>query len=339
MEEHPAPVPVSNAPGTPAAAPLQEQRSDLSLSYTGEGSEYFVIQLVNSLLALVTLGIYYPWGRARELRFLIGSLTVAAEPLTFHGFGKELFWGMLRAWLVFFLPLVVLYVVMGTAVSQPGVQTAAMLGFYVLMLVFVPFAVVGSLRYRASRTSWRGIRFGFDGRFGEFGWAYAWRLLAIVFTLGLAYPHVSTWRRRYVLEHSRFGTERFEFHGAGGDLMSRFVLCWFLLLPTLGLSMTWFHGHQQAYFWNHTGLAGGRFRSTLTGGEWVGVSLVNALLVMLTLGIGASWAYTNLHREFFSRLSLQGIDLARIHAMASTGSGVGEGVAHMLDMDGGVDIG
>jgi len=103
--------------------------------------------------------------------------------------------------------------------------------------------------------------------------------------------------------------------------------------------MGWFHGYQQAYFWNHTTLAGSRFRSRLTGGDWLAMSIVNAFLVAFTLGIAAPWAYVRLHRMFFNGLSLEAIDLAKVHARASEGSGTGEAAAGMLDPDVGLDIG
>ena len=323
----------SSEPQPPAS------KRNLILAYAGQGVDYFGIQLVNWALTLVTLGFYYPWARARELNFMIGSLVADRDPFTFHGTGRELFWGFLRAWLLFLLPLFGLAALMNLPGLDESLEVVLAIALYLLLFAFVTFAIVGSLRYRASHTSWRGIRFGFDGRVGEFGPAFAVRALALIFSLGLAYPHVATWRRNYMLTHARLGSERFGFDGVAGDLFPNYLLCWLLMFPTFGLSMIWFHGRQQAYYWNHTTLAGGRFRSTLTGGEWLGITLLNGLLVTFTLGLGASFAYVNLHREFFGRLSLEGADLARIHAAASQGSGLGEATAGMFDVDAAVDIG
>ena len=41
----------------------------LRLEFTGSGSEYFRIWIVNLLLTLVTLGLYYPWAKVRRLRY------------------------------------------------------------------------------------------------------------------------------------------------------------------------------------------------------------------------------------------------------------------------------
>ena len=323
----------------PIATAARSIPSRIDLAYAGRGLDYLGLQLVNWALTMVTLGFYYPWARARELRFMIGSLVADGDALTFHGSGGELFWGFLRAWVLFLLPFLGLAVLINLPGLDAVLRGMLILLFYVLLIVFVSFAIVGSMRYRSSRTSWRGIRFGFDGRFGEFGPAYGVRMLAVILTFGLAYPHVATWRREYMVSHARFGGERMGFEGVAGDLFPRYLVCWFLAIPTFGLSLAWFHGHQQAYYWNHTTLAGGRFRSSLTGGEWLGISLLNGVLVAITFGLGAPFAYVNIHREFFGRLSLEGADLARIRAAESGGSGLGEGAAGLLDMDGGVDIG
>jgi uncharacterized membrane protein YjgN (DUF898 family) len=328
---------VPPAPEPPPAA--RAFTKTIIFAYAGQGIDYLGLQLVNWALTLITLGFYYPWARARELNFMIGSLVADRDAFTFHGSGRELFWGMLRAWVLFLVPLAGLAFLMNLPGIDKGLEAVIVAALYLLIFVFVTFAIVGSLRYRASRTSWRGIRFGFDGRFGEFGPGYAVRVLGLILSLGLAYPHVATWRRNYMLSHARLGSERFGFDGVAGDLFPSYLLCWFLMFPTFGLSMAWFHGRQQAYFWNHTTLAGGRFRSTLTGGEWLGITLLNGLLVTFTFGFGASFAYVNLHREFFGRLSLEGADLARIHAAASEGSGLGEATVGLLDVDAGVDIG
>src|SRR5688572_33393203 len=102
-ESSPTPNPPPAEPGTawpPSPTPGAE-RSGLGFAFTGSGTEYFVIQLVNGLLTFITLGFYYPWARIRQLRFLIGSLMVGSDPFTFRAEGGELLWGVVRAWLLF----------------------------------------------------------------------------------------------------------------------------------------------------------------------------------------------------------------------------------------------
>ena len=46
---------------------------ELRIEFTGSGSEYFRIWIVNLLLILVTLGLYLPFAKARRLRYFYGN--------------------------------------------------------------------------------------------------------------------------------------------------------------------------------------------------------------------------------------------------------------------------
>ena len=63
----------------------------LPIVFSGSGSEYFRIWIVNLLLMLVTLGIYYPWAKARRLRYFMGNTLIGGQPLGFHGDPKKMF--------------------------------------------------------------------------------------------------------------------------------------------------------------------------------------------------------------------------------------------------------
>ena len=43
------------------------------LEFNGHGAELFGILLKNFLLSVLTLGIYYPWAKARQLRYYYGA--------------------------------------------------------------------------------------------------------------------------------------------------------------------------------------------------------------------------------------------------------------------------
>ncbi len=323
---------------SPALVPPNAPAAPIRFQYVADGGELFGIRFMTSLLSIVTLGIYYAWGRARELRYVIGAVHADDDEFTFHGHGREIFLGLLKAWAMFLLPLVGLYAVLLTS-KDSGLELAVLLGFYAVLGLFVIYAAIGSLRYRSSRTTWRGIRFGFDGTFNEFGAAYLPRVLLVLFSLGIAYPFVATWRRDYVLSHARLGSERFAFDGKADDLFARYLMCWFLAIPTLGLSLAWYHGFQQQYFWNHTRLAGGRFRCGLSGSDWLVLGIQNALLAAVTFGIAVPWIYVRLHERFFGTLHLEGLDVAKLRRGESEGSALGEAAGDLLDSDGGFDLG
>jgi uncharacterized membrane protein YjgN (DUF898 family) len=84
-------------------AQLAPSNNSIPIAFTGSGSEYFRIWIVNLLLMLVTLGIYYPWAKARRLRYFMGNTLVGGQPLGFHGDPKKMFKGYALVGILFAL--------------------------------------------------------------------------------------------------------------------------------------------------------------------------------------------------------------------------------------------
>lgn len=136
----------------PALAP---QGHPLRIEFTGSGSEYFRIWIVNLLLMLLTLGIYYPWAKVRRLRYFHGNTLIDGEPLGFHADPKKMLKGYLLVGLLFGL-----YSVAG--------NFSAMAGFAAFLIVMAiwPALLKSSMQFRLANTSWRGLRFRFKGSVG-----------------------------------------------------------------------------------------------------------------------------------------------------------------------------
>lgn len=127
----------------------------LPLRFTGSGSEYFRIWIVNLLLTLVTLGLYYPWAKVRRLRYFHGNTLVGEHPFGFHADPRK----MLRGYLLVAL-LLVLYSAAGHFSA-----TAGFVAFAILAAVW-PALLKSSMQFRLANTSWRGLRFRFRGTLG-----------------------------------------------------------------------------------------------------------------------------------------------------------------------------
>ncbi len=125
------------------------------VTFSGSGSEYFRIWIVNLLLIFVTLGIYFPWAKVRKLRYFYGNTQVAGHALDFHGDPKRMLRGYAVVSLLFFA-----YSVAGNLSPVAG-------GVAFLILVAIwPALVRAGQRFRLSQTSWRGLRFAFSGSMG-----------------------------------------------------------------------------------------------------------------------------------------------------------------------------
>ena len=124
----------------------------LDIRFTGSGSEYFRIWIVNILLIVVTLGLYYPWAKARRLRYFMSNTLVDGEAMGFHGDPKKMFRGYVLAGVLFGL------------YSKAG-ELSSMAGVIALLIVAAlwPALFKSSLQFRLANTSWRGLRFHFTG--------------------------------------------------------------------------------------------------------------------------------------------------------------------------------
>jgi len=200
--------------------------------------------------------------------------------------------------------------------------------------VVLAVAKVGSMRYRLSRTSWRGIRLSFRGSFKKGIKLYAGGLVLTILTLGFYYPIFHAKMRYFWSNNSYFGNRPLAYDGRGGDLMGAYLLALLLTIPTLGLYWFWFKARVQRYDWEHTTFPGIRFRYDATGGNLLALTAVNLLLLIFTLGIAMPWVIVRTLRFNFTYLSLRGaVDFEAIQQEAQGAKAVGEGLADYLDLD------
>ena len=302
------------------------------LSFHGTGGSLLGIHVVNVLLTIVTLGIYYFWGKVRVRSYVLSQTEFEGDRFAYHGTGKELLFGFLKAVLLMGVPFVLVNI--GMRWIARGLVAQAIVGVmsYVILLTFLAVATVGARRYRLSRTSWRGLRFSFRGPVLQCVKLFLGGSLLSAITLGLYYPFFETRLRGFLVSHSYFGNRPFSFDGRGKDLFGRFLLAVLLSLPTLGLCWVWFLARKQRYFWDHTSFGAASFRCTVTGGRLLLLSLGNALLLILTLGLGWPWVVVRNTRFAFAYLTLEGpLDLSTLEQEAQTASATGEGLAGILD--------
>jgi uncharacterized membrane protein YjgN (DUF898 family) len=320
----------------PAAGPGGSAESR-QLTFHGSAGGLFGIQAVNVLFTLLTLGVYYFWGKVRVRAYLLGGTELEGDRLAYHGTGMELLVGFVKGVAVLFIPVALLTIV-PQVYGAPDVVVSALSGtLYLLGLVLVPLAMVGARRYRLSRSSWRGVRFSFRGPARELVGIFVVGTLLTALTLGIYYPVFVTRRQAFMISHSYFGSGRFHFDGRGRELVGPFLLMVVLFLPTLGLSWFWFSARRLRFFTAHTRFGATRFRSTVTGGRLAWLTISNVAAIVLTLGLAWPWTVVRGIRFAFRYLTLQGpVDLANIRQDARAASATGEGLAGLLDADFGV---
>lgn len=124
----------------------------LPLRFQGSGAEYFRIWIVNLLLTLATLGLYYPWAKVRRLKYFYNHTLLAEHGFEFHGVPRAMLRGMTMVGLLFFL-----YSFASDFSPLAGLIAAvAVTGLW-------PFLWRTAIRFRLANTSWRGLRLAFAG--------------------------------------------------------------------------------------------------------------------------------------------------------------------------------
>ena len=217
-------------PPSPHSLPLKggaENAAAARLSFHGKGRELFGIYLINIFLSLVTLGIYYFWGKVKIRNYLFSHTEFWQERFVYHGTGKELLVGFLKALVLFFIPLYALNA--APALLETGLvfQAVATGLTYGIVMVFVPLAMVGARRYRLSRTSWRGIRFSFRGQAWDFIKIFGLGSILSTITLGLYFPFFDAKRYDFMVSHSYFGNQKFSFDGLRKRSLPALPFCHF----------------------------------------------------------------------------------------------------------------
>ncbi len=155
-------------PYTGEAAPVpgpDAQTFRLPIRFTGSGSEYFRIWIVNLLLTIVTIGIYFPWAKVRRLRYFHGNTLVDGHALDFHGSPVKMLKGYMLVGVLF-----ILYSLAGQFSAVGG-----LIAFLIVVAVW-PALLKSSMQFRLANTSWRGLRLRFKGSLAD-----AYRALLPIF--------------------------------------------------------------------------------------------------------------------------------------------------------------
>jgi len=322
-------APPPSATSAPAGLAGQTRR----LTFHGSGGTLFGIYVVNILLTIATFGFYRFWGRTKIRRFMLSQTSFEGDRFAYHGTGKELLLGFVKAVLFVGLPITAMNAAARFTHDLKIIITGQILT-YVLIFTFIPLAMVGARRYRLSRTSWRGIRFSFRGRAWAFARMFLLSSLLGILTLSLYYPFFQARQQAFMVSNSYFGRRPFRFDGRGRDLFGAYIIALLLMLPTLGIYSFWFNARMKRYFWAHTHFETARFRSTMTGGALLLQTLVNTILMIVSLGLAWPWVLIRRTRFEFARLTVEGpLDLAGIVQEPQLATATGDALSSLLGAD------
>lgn len=297
------------------------------LNFDGNGNGYFGIWVVNIILTIITLGLYYPWAKIANRKYIWNSTSMQGDRFIFNGTGIEIFRGFVIAYsilavsilLVFFSPYLIFI-------------------FYLILFLIMPFAIFGAWRYRISRTSWRGIYFSFDGNMREFFNLYFLHFILTILTFGIYSSWFNVKIMNYLFSHTRFGQYKMNFVGKGEDLFVINLLGVILTFITFGIYGAWYLKNRFHFTIENTLLQDENsdyyLRCNLDGGDVFVLNLVNGILSAITLGLFTPWAIMRSQKLFLESVYIpDDLDLDNLEQNADDfNDATGDSLLDILDV-------
>jgi uncharacterized membrane protein YjgN (DUF898 family) len=222
--------------------------------FYGSGAEYFRIWIVNILLTLLTLGVYSAWAKVRRMKYFYENTELMGARFGYHADPKKVLKGRILAVLAvggFYL----------LAYFVPAIEPFGSL----IWVAALPALLALALYFRLRNTSYRGLRFEFEGTMKQvyqtlrLPLALALLGLAIVaiamyffmendkpglligIVLAFVYlvfpilvmPMFQVQWKRYAHQHSLFGTARFGFTATVKQYTKSYLGTFLVLLAAL----------------------------------------------------------------------------------------------------------
>ncbi|MEC5384272.1 YjgN family protein [Uliginosibacterium sp. H3] len=331
--------------------------------FTGRGSEYFRIWIVNLLLSIITLGIYSAWAKVRREQYFHRNTLLADSAFEYHGKPLSILKGRLLV-----VGLLFANNILG------GLNPKLALAMGVVFLIVTPWIICQAVRFRAWNTSWRGVRLGFTGTYAGVAKVYFLNGLLVLVTLGLAAPWWLNRFQRYLVTHLRFGGEQFDSDAPTWDyykpllVLFAFFLAGVSVLVALFASTIYMRGasaphaavlsslmfgtfifYAGLYFiggsyvrarlsntlWNHTHAGPHQFESSYRARRLFWLMLTNTLAIVCTLGLFAPFAKVRMAAYRAETLALEStasLDEFVAHQEEYTRA-IGDQAAELLDVD------
>ncbi|MDH5719873.1 MAG: YjgN family protein [Spirochaetia bacterium] len=209
------------------------------IQFDGTGGKLFKLSLVNILLSILTLGIYYFWAKVKIQKFIYAGTKVYGERFDYHATGKEKFIAFLKA-----LPVLAgiagIYYGSQQLMNYFNVpieysQSILIIFFYLIFILIGPLLIVAKSRFTLSRSSWNNVHFKFRGKVKPLYKIMLKGIFLSIITIGLYSPWFICELQKYMTENSNFGNMPFKYTGKGKELIKYFILIFIMTIIFIGI--------------------------------------------------------------------------------------------------------
>jgi uncharacterized membrane protein YjgN (DUF898 family) len=286
----------------------ENKHPSTAIKYDGKSIEFALIFFKNLLLTLFTLGLYYPWAKVAVLNYHYKSSELNEYRFQFDGTGKEVFKGFIKI----YAPIILLYafILYGSQTQNDTFLFISLAVFYLFLILIIPFAIHGCVRYYATKSSWRGIYFKYLGSRSEFFWMCLKGISLTILTLGIYSSWFQVDLRKYLFSHIRFGNLSFNFKGKGVDLFWITIKFFLLFYLTLGIYSFWYFKNLWHFYADNTTVTQDgktvNFKLKATTADVFELLFINGILILFTLGIATPWVLMRTLKFFFKFAEIDG---------------------------------
>lgn len=180
-----------------------------NVNFTGQSGEYFKLWFVNLFLSIITLGIYSAWAKVRDTQYIYGHMNIDQHSFRYLASPIQILKGRIIAVIIF-----TLYMLLSNMSPLAGAALA------LCFLIAMPWLIIQGLRFTLRMTSYRNVRFSFEGTYG--GVIVHFILLPIVgvMSMYLAMPWVAQQIQQYMRNNMTYGGKHFEQNSSAGEYYS-----------------------------------------------------------------------------------------------------------------------
>ncbi|MEM5499878.1 YjgN family protein [Paraglaciecola mesophila] len=296
------------------------QLRESDVIFHGKTAEFFGIWIVNILLTIVTLGIYSAWATVRTNRYFYSNTEIDGHRFSYLANPIQILKGRIIA--------VILFAVYSIA---SAFSPTLLLIFIVAFIFLTPIMIISAVRFKMRMTSYRNVKFGFKGQYGDAFATFILLPIVSVFTLYLALPWVLKKIDEFLHNNMTYGQQNFstelkssEYYIASIGALILGVVVAGLSLFALGASVStlsadtaqastfsmttigimfgylvvfiiatsFYHAHVRNHLFNSTQIEGvARFTSTVATTKLIGLRLSNFVALIATLGFALPWIH------------------------------------------------
>ncbi len=323
--------------------------------FHGKTGEFFKIWIVNLMLSIVTLGVYSAWAKVRTRKYFYSNTVLMNSSFDYLADPVKILKGRLFA-----LVLIVIYSL--SVVISPMLQA----GIMVVFIPLFPWVIIKALKFNLYNSAYRNIRFHFAADYLKALWVFVGLPILVAISVGLAYPYFVRERKKFVLDHSAYGTRKFELSASTKQFYTVYLKVFAVIVIILLLMTALYYIAQTAsiaevilvpaillsypvllvmyvYLYtattnltlNHTMLHNFKFVSSLETGTMCWLYLSNMLAIIFSLGLLIPWAMIRMAKYKISCLALftdNEVDVF-LAAEAERADAIGEELGDILDID------